>query len=78
MELKTTKSGGLSIQPTVFWISAVLITGFVLWGVLASGSLSDVSGKILGNLSAQLGWFFITAANIFLIYTVYLFFSKFG
>ena len=83
MELKTTKSGGLSIQPTVFWISAVLITGFVLWGVLASGSLSDVSGKILGNLSAQLGWFFITAANIFLIYTqvferVLLFFSKFG
>ena len=78
MELKTTKSGGLSIQPTVFWISAVLITGFVLWGVLASGSLSEVSGKILGNVSAQLGWFFITAANIFLIYTVYLFFSKFG
>ena len=71
MELKTTKSGGLSIQPTVFWISAVLITGFVLWGVLASGSLSEVSGKILGNVSAQLGWFFITAANIFLIYTVY-------
>ena len=66
MELKTTKSGGLSIQPTVFWISAVLITGFVLWGVLASGSLSEVSGKILGNVSAQLGWFFITAANIFL------------
>ena len=78
MELKTTKSGGLSIQPTVFWISAVLITGFVLWGALASGSLSGVSGKILGNLSAQLGWFFIAAANVFLIYTVYLFFSKFG
>ena len=37
-----------------------------------------ISGKILGNVSAQLGWFFITAANIFLIYTVYLFFSKFG
>ena len=78
MELKTTKSGGLSIQPTVFWVSAVVITGFVLWGVLANKSLAAFSGNILSNLSAGMGWFFIAAANIFLVYTVYLFFSKFG
>ena len=36
------------------------------------------SGNILSNLSAGMGWFFIAAANIFLVYTVYLFFSKFG
>ena len=47
-------------------------------GSFGKWKFSEVSGKILGNVSAQLGWFFITAANIFLIYTVYLFFSKFG
>ncbi len=78
MELKTTKSGGLSIQPTVFWVSAVVTTAFVLWGVIANKSLAGVSGGILSSLSAGMGWFFIAAANIFLVYTGYLFFSKFG
>ena len=54
MELKTTKSGGLSIQPTVFWVSAVVITWFVLWGVLANKSLAAFSGNILRIY--QLAW----------------------
>lgn len=78
MKLKITENGSLSIQPTVFWISAILIAVFVLLGIIINTKLGAIFGSVLGVLTAKGGWFFITSANVFLIYSVYLFFSRFG
>ena len=78
MKIKTSESGFLSIQPIVFWFSAIVIVIFVIFGVIASKSVGELFGSMLGLLTKQIGWFFIAAANLFLIYSVYLFFSRFG
>ena len=54
----------------VFIVTALLIVGFILWGVLGTDSLTSVSSTALAWVTANTGWFFIllsTAAVLFML-----------
>ncbi|WP_053057774.1 BCCT family transporter [Rubrobacter aplysinae] len=65
-------------NPPVFFISAAVAIAFVLWGVLASGSLGTVAGGVFAWIGEYAGWWYMLAASAFLIVALFLAFSKFG
>lgn len=50
------------IDPAVFWCSAVLIAGFVAWGLLAPTSLGTIMTATLGWITTNFSWGFILVA----------------
>ncbi len=63
---------------TVFWIAIVISVIFVLWGVLAPGHLESVMDVTLGFFMQNFGWFYQIAATFFLVFALFLIFSKYG
>src|SRR3712207_2378926 len=67
------------IDPTVFWTAAVLSALFVAWGILFPDSLAAVFDAVLFNfLVSNLGWVFILSSFGFLVFSLYLAFSRYG
>ena len=67
------------IDPTVFWIAAVVSAAFVAWGILATESLAAVFDAVLWSfLVPNFGWVFILSSFGFLAFAVYLALSRFG
>jgi glycine betaine transporter len=62
----------------VFKISFVVVLLFVLWGLLSPSGLAEASGSLLGVLTEKFGWFYLIATFGFLIFSIFLAFSKFG
>ncbi|SDJ04480.1 glycine betaine uptake BCCT transporter [Salimicrobium halophilum] len=67
----------------VFYISVVIAFLFIGWGVipesvLPDGNLSNVTGIIQGFLTDKFGWFYLLSATGFVIFSIYLVFSKYG
>ncbi|MFC7392329.1 glycine betaine uptake BCCT transporter [Scopulibacillus cellulosilyticus] len=62
----------------VFTISLIIAVLFILWGVLAPHNLSVITSSIQNFLQTKLGWFYLISASIFLIFAIYLIFSRFG
>ncbi|MBA2174325.1 BCCT family transporter [Halobacillus locisalis] len=67
----------------VFYISVVAAALFIIWGVipkevLGSANLSNVTTLIQGFLTDKFGWFYLLSATGFLIFAIYLVFSKYG
>jgi glycine betaine transporter len=62
----------------VFYISIALVILFVLWGVLSPQHLSETAGQMLGFTTEKFGWFYLLAAFAFLVFALYLAFSKYG
>ncbi|MFF7637606.1 BCCT family transporter [Kitasatospora sp. NPDC008050] len=70
--------GRLPTDRVVFGVSAVLVLGVVSWGVFAEKSLGHASSTALGWVLHNFGWLFVVAADVFLVLTVLLAFSRFG
>ena len=67
------------IDPTVFWVAAVLSAVFVAWGVFFAESLAAVFDAVLFDfLVPNFGWVFILSSFGFLAFSVYLAFSRYG
>jgi glycine betaine transporter len=67
------------IDPVVFWIAAVLSAAFVAWGILGTESLAAVFDAVLWSfLVPNFGWVFILSSFGFLLFAVYLAFSRYG
>lgn len=62
----------------VFGLTALLTVGFVAWGVLDTNSLSTVSSNALTWLIANTGWGFVLAATGFVLFSLWLAFSRYG
>ncbi|GAB3405417.1 BCCT family transporter [Flindersiella endophytica] len=62
----------------VFGVAAGLTVVFVLWGVLSRQSLGDISGRMLSWLEANGGWAFVLAASGFVVFALWLAFSRYG
>ncbi|CDQ41292.1 MULTISPECIES: glycine betaine uptake BCCT transporter [Virgibacillus] len=62
----------------VFWISLFISAIFVLWGVIAPSNLELITSEVQSFLTSQFGWFYIVSVAIFLIFSIYLIFSRFG
>ncbi|THA27646.1 BCCT family transporter [Streptomyces sp. RKND-216] len=62
----------------VFGVSAGLTLAFVLWGGLATDSLADVSSKLLEVVIHNGGWAFVLAASGFVVFALWVAFSRYG
>jgi glycine betaine transporter len=66
------------IDPTVFWISAVIALAFIVWGAVASDSMNNAVNVIQGFLLANFGWLYLLGASFFLVFVIVIAFSKYG
>jgi glycine betaine transporter len=67
------------IDPIVFWTAAVLSAVFVAWGIFFTDNLAAVFNAVLFNfLVPNFGWVFILATFGFLVFSLYLAFSRYG
>ena len=76
MEQRQESSG---IDPTVFWVAAIISAVFVLWGILFTDNLAAVFDAVLWSfLVPNFGWVFILSSFGFLAFSLYLAFSRYG
>ncbi|WP_226578353.1 BCCT family transporter [Halobacillus litoralis] len=67
----------------VFYISVVVAFLFIGWGIipdttLPTWNLENVTSTIQGFLTEKFGWFYLLSATGFLIFAIFLVFSKYG
>ncbi|MFO7786951.1 MAG: BCCT family transporter, partial [Halospina sp.] len=67
-----------TVNPTVFVASAIIIVGFVLFGVVVPETAGRVFGEIQGFITEYLGWVYLLAVTGFLGFLVWLLFSRYG
>ena len=72
------RSVGSTIDPGVFGVSLGISMLFVLWGVFFTDNLSAVASAALGFLIDAFGWVFILATFAFLVFVIFLAFSRYG
>lgn len=68
----------MSKVTNVFYISVVIAVFFVLWGAFASDKLASVAGSAQTFLGTNFGWFYLLSASVFLLFCIFLIFSRFG
>lgn len=66
------------IDPVVFWTAALIALAFVVWGSVAPANLATVAGVILERIIRLFGWGFVVSTAFFLVFALYLAFSRFG
>lgn len=66
------------INPPVFFGSAILILGFVIWGVSAPELASSVFGVVQNWIVSTFGWFYIFCVAVFLAFVSFLAFTTHG
>ena len=69
---------GFDVHPQVFFISAGVVLLFIIGSVLFPEEALNRYGTVKDEISANFGWFFILAANLFIIFMIYLALSKYG
>ncbi|RSK26175.1 BCCT family transporter [Bacillus sp. HMF5848] len=62
----------------VFWISLVIASAFVGWGIIAPDHLGAVMDQTKAYFLDTFGWFYQLSATFFLIFAIFLIFSKYG
>ncbi|MDR7079393.1 glycine betaine transporter [Neobacillus niacini] len=63
---------------SVFIISLLLTLIFIIWGVFFTDNLAKVTDTIYTGSIDYLGWVYLSATLFFVIFSVYLLFSKYG
>lgn len=66
------------VDRVVFGVSAVIVVAFIVWGVVSSASLGDVASAVLTGIITAGGWAFVLAASGFVIFSLWLAFSRYG
>lgn len=69
---------GFDLHPTVTVGAGGLLILFVVWVLLAGDQAAGVFDSVLGAIGTNFGWFYIAAANIFVIAMAVFAFSRFG
>ncbi|MDA2805622.1 BCCT family transporter [Nocardiopsis suaedae] len=62
----------------VFGVAAVLSIAFLVWGVVNKDSLKGISAGALQALMHNGGWVFVLAASVFVVFALWLAFSRYG
>jgi choline/carnitine/betaine transport len=62
----------------IFIVALVVILLFVLWGAFAPGQLAEAADRTFAFSIGNFGWFYLMSTLGFLIYALYLAFSRFG
>ncbi|MBD1382696.1 glycine betaine uptake BCCT transporter [Metabacillus arenae] len=62
----------------VFWISLVIASAFVIWGVVAPVQLGEMMDEMKAFFLDTFGWFYQLSTTFFLLFALFLIFSKYG
>lgn len=62
----------------VFWISLVIAIVFVAWGVIAPVQLGKMMDQTKAFFLDSFGWFYQLSATFFLVFALFLIFSRYG
>jgi len=65
-------------NPPVFIGSAVVTVAFVLWGVIAPGTVGDVAGEVNEFITTDFEWLYIFGASAFVVFVLWLMLSRAG
>lgn len=63
---------------SIFLISFSLTILFILWGVFFTNHLKSVTNIVYNGSIKYLGWVYVVTTFLFVVFSIYLFFSKFG
>lgn len=68
---------------SVFYFSIAIVALFIFWGMIPANKLPDynlgaVSTAVHSFLIDKFGWFYLLAATTFLVFCLFLIFSKYG
>ncbi|SMO49862.1 BCCT family transporter [Gracilimonas mengyeensis] len=81
-EKKPGKQTGLNkyfdIHKPVFWPSVLLITAMIVATLSLGSSAEDIFSNIQAFISNNGGWFFVIAVNVFILFSLFIAFSRFG
>ncbi|WP_007023312.1 choline BCCT transporter BetT [Saccharomonospora iraqiensis] len=66
------------INRTVFSGASVIILAIAIWAMITPEDAASTIGVLVGWVSEGLGWYYILAATLFLIFVIYLAASKHG
>ncbi|NHQ75956.1 BCCT family transporter [Roseovarius gahaiensis] len=69
---------GLDIHNPVFAISGLMVIAFVIYALAAPQHAADFFGWLRPALTSSFDWFFLLAANIFVIFCLFLIVSPWG
>lgn len=75
---KASKNGRMEINPPVFVVSAGLILAFALFGAVAPQLASRTFAAAQALIVADFGWFYVAAVAGFLVFVLFLMFSRYG
>lgn len=62
----------------VFVISLIVVFAIVLWGLIAADNFAAVANSAFNFLVSKFGWFYLLTMSVFVIFAVWIAFSKFG
>ncbi|MHC0038724.1 glycine betaine uptake BCCT transporter [Pseudoneobacillus sp. C159] len=65
-------------ENSVLMISLLLTLIFIIWGVFFTDNLTKVTNAIYNSSIDYLGWFYLSVTLFFIIFSIYLLFSKYG
>ncbi|MGE7603134.1 BCCT family transporter [Peribacillus sp. NPDC097675] len=63
---------------SVFWISAIIVTLVVIIGAVIPKTFANVANAALDFTTSSFGWLFLAAVFLFVVFLIYLVFSKYG
>lgn len=66
------------VDGPVFWPAAILIVLFIAVTLIVGEPMANVFNAIQSGISESGGWFFILSVNAFLVFVLYIAFSKYG
>src|SRR5699024_4682578 len=66
------------LDKLVFLVTAALLVGLILWGVLSTETLTNVSSCALAWVTANTGWFFILVSTASVLFMLVIGFTRTG
>ena len=72
------KKLNLDVNPYIFFISIIVILVFLFFGVFFTEGTARVFDFVQAFIVGQMGWLYVLSFAIFLVFVIYLFFSRFG
>lgn len=72
------KNKYFDIHAPVFYPASVIILFFIGLTLIVGKPMEAIFGRIQGEMSTNVGWFFVMAVNVFLAFSLYFVFSKIG
>lgn len=63
---------------SVFIISLVIVAAIAIWGIISPKSMGKVGDSVFVALTKNFGWLYLMAMFLFVVFMLYLAFSKYG